>query len=991
MDEHSASALQYGHLGRATYDPETQAWEFSRRLSQPPHISYGGVTQTTIPSPLTAPQSSHVENKSALRKAYPELAACWPLLQNETLSHVIATTTELCDPLVTSLFDLGYAVDLQNDSKGTRAIPIAVVASGECGNSISFRRFEEVTVELKQGSTAGMRVPSIGKLDSTEWSAGGAPARQICFAHSLEEKATWVAARFPNFTLIFRPLYHRYPVPVHLYRQGERVVLGQHSNARLNANPQVEISYRQTGGFPHADVTFNPWYQRQFALVDERGNWSIWELIGRQKRHKGKVSADRVKSGSLPWLDLGDGQDIEGHPRHDGWAAIEWAGNFNTFIVSDRRCPILYLTENDETYSYPIELDLSRKSEWILDVKRSPCNPVHVFILTTSRVFWLDVGPDALPAPGGDSSPSLYPRLSWRHFRDPEDITLKLTPLLLDKDFYLVLYSRLNTLALSYYCSPPSESTLSIPDPFILDISSISDDNTEASPESTRFSTLVFREIGHSPASVGKGAYNPDTRVVKLFTMDSHLRVRESLFTGPSKEYTEDDELGKDILRVKRRHTGVHKEQHVQTEDNFVVDDWDDSVVGASIFTASNTGMSNIAPLAIPQFTIDFTQVYAVATGRTIVAPEGEGAQLYDRSLQESIKMLQNKVSNLDLSAQPVGQTLHEFLGSSPLLDDIDQNAQELSEFLSRMMADCSSGQFFVQAPAVSGDRPVSGPPSTTGVNLVGLYDRLANDWLSNLPHNIPGRTRIMKEKVIRNIAADLVLSQVTILRRTIHAGEAGATGLPIQFTNTSNNDETTDANEIWSGGLSLLPNTPSEHNMDVVNSSAAARSDSRWAEDGISEKQDTPVPLFSSLSSFTEFDGDRSMPQSVMDMLEQWQPGTDADMYNWQRIGHTSEADEMGQLSRPTTPKRSLRRKTSQGANLDSSAPPPVFSATPVVRDWGSQLDTDRFTLRQLPSSQLVDEDLPMTQVERGTFGGREAARKNAAKARKKRRAAGF
>jgi hypothetical protein len=30
-------------------------------------------------------------------------------------------------------------------------------------------------------------------------------------------------------------------------------------------------------------VTFNPWYQRQFAIVDIRGKWSVWEITGRQR------------------------------------------------------------------------------------------------------------------------------------------------------------------------------------------------------------------------------------------------------------------------------------------------------------------------------------------------------------------------------------------------------------------------------------------------------------------------------------------------------------------------------------------------------------------------------------------------------------------------------------------------------------------------------------------------------------------------------------
>jgi RNA polymerase I-specific transcription initiation factor RRN6 len=305
-------------------------------------------------------------------------------------------------------------------------------------------------------------------------------------------------------------------------------------------------------------------------------------------------------------------------------------------------------------------------------------------------------------------------------------------------------------------------------------------------------------------------------------------------------------------------------------------------------------------------------------------------------------------------------------------------------------MADSHLQQFFVQLPAGSGAAPLIGTSSTTGVNLIDLYDRLANDWLASLPHDIPGRTRIMKEKVIRTIAADIVLSQVTVLRPTTRRLGEPSAKTPETSTNESNIDEDDILYGTQDSQLPLPPSTP-RHRTDVPKSSATVRNDTGRGDEGLSDMHDDAVPLFSSLASFTSFNTDRSLARNVANMLQQWQPGTDPSGYTWQRIGQPSETDD-GLVSQPTTPKRRLRKKTSQTTNVDSSAPPLVTSATPVVRDWGSQPDrNERFTSRPPPSSQVFDEDLPMTQVERGTFGGRDAARKNAAKARKKRRAAGF
>lgn len=450
MGENSRSALEYGHLGYATYYPELRTWTFPRTLAKCVYflpcmkakkgfaahrkpallVSYSGITKTTVPSPLSAPRTSLQGNNGTLARIYPHIAPSWPCIRDERLSRVISATTDVCEPRVSSLFDLGNAADVDNDVSG-RVFPIAVFATGECGDTICFRKIEDDAVELRQEESVWMRVPSVGGEETTEWSGCGAPVRQIRFARTVEAKSTWMAARFPLFTTIFRPLYHRNPVAMHFDHHGFYGSSFKLHNSRLDANALIEISASQTGGFAHADVTFNPWYQKQVAIVDETGNWSIWEISGRQKQNKSSWNADCVRSGSLPRADPSDNADFHNQTRHDGWAAIEWVADFNSFIVSDRRCAFIYQMDGDQIICYPIELGLERKSEWVLDVKRSSYDMSHVFILTTSRIFWFDITASTILASTEEGRPSPKPRLSWRHFRDFEDTTLRLSHLLI--------------------------------------------------------------------------------------------------------------------------------------------------------------------------------------------------------------------------------------------------------------------------------------------------------------------------------------------------------------------------------------------------------------------------------------------------------------------------------------------------------------------------------------------------------------------------------
>lgn len=280
-------------------------------------------------------------------------------------------------------------------------------------------------MELTYPEKSAFRVPSIDGTEVSQWSKCGAPIRQVHFARLIEETPVYMAARLPTMTIVFRPLYHWEPVPM---RFPVHTLMGSSApvqNSRLDANPILEIPMSQTGGCSHADVTFNPWYQRQFAIVDTSGNWSIWEITGRQRLKVATWSAVVVKSGSLPSPDF---KNKHRTPRLDGWASIEWVHNVGSVIVSNRRSAMVYAFTDDDVPPRAVELGMAKESEWVLSVQRNPRNPSQFFVLTTARILWFDLA----ILPGGDEeSTSLHPRLSWRHFRDPGDTTLRFSDLVI--------------------------------------------------------------------------------------------------------------------------------------------------------------------------------------------------------------------------------------------------------------------------------------------------------------------------------------------------------------------------------------------------------------------------------------------------------------------------------------------------------------------------------------------------------------------------------
>lgn len=428
MDEHADSALNYGHVGRAVYLPESQTWTFARSFNPPPSITYTGETTETVPSTChhnqsqSPPSNSRQTEEKLIPKAHADLAADWTSIRDDTFSKVVTSTSNIYDPLVSSLLDLGYALDYASDEPKA-ILAIAAVVTGESRNAISFRMLVNNTTELRRENSV-VNVPSIGGTETTEWSRWGHSILQICFARPVEGQSTWMAARLPDVTTIFRPIYRRNPVPMHVHDDVVAAVHGPLRNSRLDANPVVEVNKSSTGGATHADVTFNPWYPRQFAIVDTRGRWTVWEVTGRQRRRNATWAANIVTSGSLPLLNEMVNDRL---PRHDGWASVEWIIDFSTLLVSDRRSVIIFQMIGKDIRSSTVELGMTKQSEWVLGVQRNARDTSQFFVLTTSRLLLFDAASVRLDQ--GTIRPPLRSRLIWRHFRDSEDLTLQLSDL----------------------------------------------------------------------------------------------------------------------------------------------------------------------------------------------------------------------------------------------------------------------------------------------------------------------------------------------------------------------------------------------------------------------------------------------------------------------------------------------------------------------------------------------------------------------------------
>lgn len=358
-----------------------------------------------------------------LMDVHPQLASSFGIIgHHEASSQALTENVNKFDPLVSSRFVLGHASVVDGGRVTERTIQIVVSASGLSPTSLRLFPLDSENILRPLDDVVSAEIPVIDYEENALWAGNGGPVQQVVLSEALNEKSVFVAVRLALTIVILRPLYH-------LSHPRANDTLGHASNSNtLGPNPLIEIPNSVTGFGVYADVSFNPWHQRQLAIVDCVGNWSVWDLQSRQP-HKGHWTAEPGPSGSLVTIP-GDDFPAKERDHYDGWATISWIRNVHQLLVCDRRTAVVFRTDVYPPERHVIDLQFERLSEWILGTSRSKCNPSHVFIVTSIRVFWLSIASDEQYEGQNERKSSIL--LSWRHFRDLEDTSLTLTTTLIE-------------------------------------------------------------------------------------------------------------------------------------------------------------------------------------------------------------------------------------------------------------------------------------------------------------------------------------------------------------------------------------------------------------------------------------------------------------------------------------------------------------------------------------------------------------------------------
>ena len=1042
--------LTYGHLGEPVYDSESKKWHFPRRPSigsyssltrspsrlndaagrrlklvrEPVVALQGSLEVTTRGSQNAAERSNHIKE---LARQYPELVPAASLIPDlAQTSEATNKVTANHDPTVSGLLAFGEAIDVTSDRPGVRTIPIIACAAGKAGELVRLSRLAKEKLGWEGNGILRLNTLSATNEEQGWWAGNGGPIQQLVFAEAEGESSYWLAVRYHGAISILRPLLRTCPDFSSSYDAS-----GIHlPSSRLDANHIVTLP--EQNGVAFSGVAFNPWDHQQFATIDQQGDWNVWVVDASLRvKQKGLGTITNPANGHL----LG-AQELDGGSPYvaaDGWGAVLWASDQDTIVVADRAVFAVFdIKSSSQQVQVPV-LTSSRTSDWILDVKKGSRDPCNVFVATSLCIFWLRISSSEEEPKTADTKSNAQCLLSWRHFRDQEDISLRLNTLELserapvDEDAgpapantsdrnsntvttKVLLYSRLSGLVTVFtfqYAMSLSKQALSALDPYPLELSMeekrvLRSDRDAHDPHTdTRISAVELKAVPYDnpdeymPSGQGQSLVTERVSYYQLSILMHDLTLSERLYAEV------DEELSFSIDPPDTRTRRKFSKTPAKVLDDFIVPDlFDDQEYESSEESLESPSAQYDLEHGKARSTKPDEDPWTISLGwleKEVHASLSERYPSFDECLATLYAMIEERLA---LEDTPL-ETLHRALNTTISVVDIDKANADFTEFLE------DASRIEDEEPKEDIDqskRVVFSNVSTPSMrNVLGLgdriqlstvYDSFIRAWIVPLSRSIPGRARVALEKLLRDLAAQICLAsyEMRVVRETDLDEEAppgDSTGAGVEFilpvrrrvsaTSLRKGKELAArsssplASAQISQDVGFLPTSPLRA-LPTPEPTPSLRSKSSASSLAAAED-----PASLRLRAYASLAPQPALPIKMSNLLNHWEVGADPANYDWEAAQQAfNDEDESENEARVKQRQRSERRRKRQRQETigASSQPPPK-------RSGRSQPQVAQETQG---SSQLADSMAIASQIEPGRVH-RQAKRKK----KKKKRTGGF
>lgn len=880
MADHEWSGLPYGHFGNVTYQPEEQSWRFERVADQPrileslghPHIVIPATDSCDLTTAGNAtkepPKLRYDKQIKDFTRSFPEFQSASPLLRPLLqTSEAVESAANRHDPMKGDLLSFGRVFDEQT----RRSTQIAAFATGPTGSDV---RVVQVQLQ-KQGwddsKDVWLEVPVV-LGEETTWRGQGPPVQQVCFAQPIESGENLLAIRTVSNTKIYKPVMRKAgPSRLHL---------------RLLFEVPTHVGQRN----PPADVVFNTWFPRQFAMIDQSASWTVWEFRSRESSDATCIRSDVVE------------EDPDHETKiNDGWARLVWVCNPSTVMVATRRSVTLHDISSGSTQLQKLEVNVSELAGWVLDLVTVPSDPTRALVLTTTHLHLISVE---------DRNGEVRARCATRirHYRSPEDITLRLAlfrdeegwclpmiDILTSANIYqaitIIVRSALNSTIVAYRFDLGTDRTTILHDPMEFRL--------EAAPCSATHANWNL-EFHFQPIAIAekRSASVDHTIAGRLRSEDCHLfsmmtftqnRSMTSLLFSDRPSNSRLPRITSPTWHGKLLGTSS------KIKTNFVVED-DEMAVMDMEFRA-------VPP--VPNYLKHRMQSSGFFSGlhwtmdHALSAVWVEQGATHVESLDDRLLQLRGWLAQASDPEYLPMKTALELSDEELTMDDMElasTKLQELNQMENSQYAplpdEAEAGESRLKLvlrpmPAVSS---LSGlPPGSASAEAFTLaYDEIVSNWISPLPKVVSGRIRLAKEQLARRLAAEITLaSHVFHVEDVVEeptetqqdakpASQYQSWDLPMREADYSQPSQV--------ASQSVLP-TPSPTGTPSVTTNSTRTSAFSSAEVARLRKYTTftkPAP---------------SSSRSVNKVLSHWTLGTDPENYDWlstsRQINRQTEEEE--------------------------------------------------------------------------------------------------
>ncbi|KAF4123741.1 hypothetical protein GMORB2_6442 [Geosmithia morbida] len=441
-DARQFADLRFGHVGRLTYLPRDDrttgqpgSLHTTRLTSNQPCFKQVGSSTELFPasrSELPEPTHSHLWAERNLQtrwllKSHPEA-----FMGNPELATLLREDDERFRRLdgassTRSVLAMGEMLDSSTAYRPTVA-PVLATATGESGELLRLVRVEDTRWGWGDSTGTTLHLSVIDPVDHEDevlWASDGLPISQVKFAASLSIR--WLLVQKQTSTTILYPEYNKVPRSESRSYRNSRQAL-----SRINPTPLLALSHRNTGGNAHSDVAFNPPgddRSPQLCIVDECGYWTLWNVLAYSRTDRKKLRLSLSKCGHI-WegaLAAIPSRPLYPAEKHGvlfaGKSGAEDFWDDDTFFHDSgerREAPrrsthlVLWNSEQFEVVDIESNSPLPRianfstaKSKFghIIDIRLSPIDQRHIFMLTTQFIVWIDV--TASSRPGSSPQPAI--------------------------------------------------------------------------------------------------------------------------------------------------------------------------------------------------------------------------------------------------------------------------------------------------------------------------------------------------------------------------------------------------------------------------------------------------------------------------------------------------------------------------------------------------------------------------------------------------------